>query len=407
MTNLDHAIRQFENAEAALKSLQTALGQLYDPDIFKGSHTQVQQNQAKYRDLYLWYGSNLSKLPKISNWRPISLPVKYSELLSYYKGFSEDLGEFITRMNQPKQELCQYKRRLDQQRIKVVKKSIELMIFRIDNALSNLNKEFRVAELNHEEIDSDKSLRGLRLNATDDVNWSELKNSIKQVDFLLGSSISRPKKWYGMERHIKYGQAWDLQDIIKHEWPLVKEGIVSALDTSASLVNLIEDDLANLDTSELKGTVAVKLKWDNLSSDDFERLIFNLLCSDEKNHQNPQWLTQENAPDRGRDLSVYKVYYDELSGTTRKRVIIQCKHWRKTSIATKHICDIKAQITLWEPPVVDILVIATSGRFTSDAITLIEKDNQTNRLQVEMWPDSHLESLLAKRPDLISEFNLR
>jgi hypothetical protein len=67
-----------------------------------------------------------------------------------------------------------------------------------------------------------------------------------------------------------------------------------------------------------------------------------------------------------------------------------------------------AEMSLWQPPKVDILVVATSGRFTTDAIDFIEKHNQSDRaLRIEMWPESHLERLLAEWPALIAEFGLR
>jgi hypothetical protein len=55
-----------------------------------------------------------------------------------------------------------------------------------------------------------------------------------------------------------------------------------------------------------------------------------------------------------------------------------------------------------------VLVIATSGRFTSDAVAYIEKHNGSDRApRIEMWPESHLERLLALRPSLIADFGLR
>ena len=63
---------------------------------------------------------------------------------------------------------------------------------------------------------------------------------------------------------------------------------------------------------------------------------------------------------------------------------------------------------LWEPPRVDVLIIATTGRFATDAVDLIEKHNTSNvALRIEMWPDSHLERLLARHPELIATFHLR
>ena len=63
---------------------------------------------------------------------------------------------------------------------------------------------------------------------------------------------------------------------------------------------------------------------------------------------------------------------------------------------------------LWQPPRVDRLIFATSGRFTADAISLIEKHNQSDRaLAIYMWPESHIERLLAARPHLIGQFMLK
>ena len=59
-------------------------------------------------------------------------------------------------------------------------------------------------------------------------------------------------------------------------------------------------------------------------------------------------------------------------------------------------------MALWQNPPVDVLVIATSGRFTSDAVTWIERHNETG-VQPQMWPESHLERVLAARPALIAE----
>ena len=62
----------------------------------------------------------------------------------------------------------------------------------------------------------------------------------------------------------------------------------------------------------------------------------------------------------------------------------------------------------WTNPKVDILIIATSGRFSADAVDWIEKHNAKGiSPRVWMWPESHLERLLAKRPGLVAEFAMR
>jgi hypothetical protein len=63
---------------------------------------------------------------------------------------------------------------------------------------------------------------------------------------------------------------------------------------------------------------------------------------------------------------------------------------------------------LWNSPRVDELIVVTTGRFTTDAIDWIEKHNQSSDvMRIEMWANSHLERLLARRPELIAEFKLR
>jgi len=57
---------------------------------------------------------------------------------------------------------------------------------------------------------------------------------------------------------------------------------------------------------------------------------------------------------------------------------------------------------------VDELIVVTTGRFTTDAVDFIEKHNRSaDAMRIEMWPDSHLERLLSRRPELIAEFRLR
>ncbi len=166
-------------------------------------------------------------------------------------------------------------------------------------------------------------------------------------------------------------------------------------------------DLVSLVETKPVGAVTTKLQWDRISAEEFERLLFNLI-SDAREYVNPQWLMHTNASDRGRDLSVERIISDELSGNQRQLVIIQAKHWTSKSVRPIDVAETLTQISLWEPPVIQALIVATSGRFTSDCVALIEKhNNEGKRPHIEMWAESHLELLLARRPHLVSEFNLR
>jgi hypothetical protein len=236
--------------------------------------------------------------------------------------------------------------------------------------------------------------------------WSRLKEAVKEMATLLGSN-PKPPRWGDLQRHLHFGMMGDLVDIHKHDWPAVKEGLRSDLYGEHDPIPVDVVDLDDLIAARPTGPVTSKLAWSVLSDEDFERLMFCMI-SETPGYENPQWLQQTHASDRGRDLSVMRVDTDPLGGVRRHRVIIQCKHWQSKSVAVGDVSDVRSQMELWQPPRVDALVIATSGRFTADAISLIERHNQGDRaLHISMWPDSHLELLLAARPHLIAQFQLR
>lgn len=159
----------------------------------------------------------------------------------------------------------------------------------------------------------------------------------------------------------------DVHDVAESDWPTVRSQIQQNLYSELEPVPVAVEDLGSLAESQPSGTVTTALSWQNLSPDDFERLIFNLI-SEADGYTNPQWLTKTAAPDRGRDLSVERSVSDALSGTTRERVIIQAKHWLNRSVGVDDLAGIAAQMDLWGHPPVAILIIVTSGRFTADAV---------------------------------------
>jgi hypothetical protein len=204
-----------------------------------------------------------------------------------------------------------------------------------------------------------------------------------------------------------FGQHQDLIDIEKLDWPRVKAGLRKDLYGDNEPLPSSVRDLGDLVAAKPRGEVVTKLAWSNLDKESFERLLFNLI-STTKGYENPEWLTRTDAPDRGRDLSVMRVIVDQLAGTQRQRVIIQCRHWLSASITLPDVVTIKEQMSLWGQPRVEVVTITTSGRFTTDAIQWIETHNASgNTPSIEMWPESHLERLLASRPDIVAAFGLR
>jgi hypothetical protein len=340
----------------------------------------------------------LSALPKIDGWKP-SIQLLELDEIAQMRLDAEEVGEFECKVSveqsieEPAKLLREYRYRFSQKRREMIRDSLIESIDRVDNLLRQLGKFVSGEFIDNASIESPL--------------FGELKADVAKIDMLLGSSMTRPSRWGDLHRHFRFGLLQDLKDIVNHDWPSVKAGLRKDLYGEHDPLPLEVDDLGTLVKEKPRGSVATKLRWDTLSEEDFERLIFALI-SNESGYENPEWLMKTNASDRGRDLSVYRVHSDSLSGKRRDRIIIQCKHWLSKSISAHEIAALREQMALWDSPRIDICIIATSGRFTSDAVALIEKHNQSDRaLRVEMWAESHLELLLASRPSLIAEFSLR
>jgi hypothetical protein len=388
------ALRQFEATEANLVKLEKIwqeITKLIPNGIQPGNDPAYEDRCRAFRDV-------LDAVPMIDGWKPACCFLDLNQIaLSRFD--AQDLGEFseIIRVEEeiesPGNELREYRFRFNKKRRALIQDALSELIDQIDSDIRNINR------LLIPDIKMDASMEG--------PYWEDLCNHVDQIATLLGSSVNRPQRWNDLRRHLHSGSFSDFHDIEQTDWPDVKVGLRESLYGSDHPVHVQAKDLSDLVATRPQGTVATKLHWERLTPDEFERLVFTLISA-EPGYENPGWLMQPNAPDRGRDLSVFRVIVDPLTGTIRSRVIIQCKHWLSRSVNVPDISALIGQMSLWEPPRVDVHIIATTGRFTLDAVTYIEKHNQSNNaLRIEMWPESHLELLLAARPALIAEFGLR
>jgi Restriction endonuclease len=237
--------------------------------------------------------------------------------------------------------------------------------------------------------------------------WSALEPQVSELERLLGDSSGRPARWSDLRRHLSFWEDVDLDDILNMDWPAVKADLDRFLYDEFEPVPVDVDDLGALVSARPSGPVSTGLSWSRLDADTFERLLFDLVSS-EAGYENPNWLMKPNATDSGRDVEVHRVTVDGLSGTRRERVVIQCKHWQTKSVGRDDLVLCEAAVRLWEPPRVDVLVVATSGRFSKDAVAWKERRDQERTVpRVELWSDSHLEMLLARRPHMIASYGLR
>lgn len=353
----------------------------------------------EHENLCRAYKDILNELPSIDGWKPTCIPAELNEIAQNRFDAMEmdELGAKIQIeewIKNPGRELKEYRYRFTQKRRQLVRDAISSICKDIDGVLKSLSSQY---------TDEDKF--GEYIGKTP--IWQALKDYIDELNVLIGDSIKRPKSWFEMQRHLHFGQVNDLWNICKSDWPEIKNFIDTAIYSDDEPIPTRVKDINDIISSKPSGPVAIKLAWERIDAEDFERLIFSLIGS-ESSYENPEWLMKTMAQDKGRDVSAYRVNVDNLAGVIRKRVIIQCKHWLSKSVSLTDISSLKEEIKLWEPPRVDILIIATSGRFTSDAVACVERNNQSDTsLRIEMWPESHLERLVATRPYLIAEFNLR
>jgi hypothetical protein len=394
---LDDALRQFEATEANLAKLErlwTRINELIPAGVcFDISGPE----KTRYDDLCRSFRTVIEVLPAIDGWRLPDSLLDYNEI-AQMRLDADEVGEIECKVR-VEEQIAEQQKHLKECRFRFNRKRSQLVRDSVVDLMAEVDQDIRELARFLAEGQENRAVNG--------PEWTRLSSHIAQIDMLLGSTFARPPRWAYLRRHLSFGMLCDLNDIISSDWPSVKAGINSVVYTEDEPLPVAVEDLGDLARGKPKGPVATKLQWSSLTAEEFERLVFCLIAQ-AAGYENPEWLMHTNAPDRGRDLSVTRVRQDALGGTSRERVIIQCRHWLTKSIAPSHVSEARDQMPLWEPPRVDVLVIVTSGRFTGDAVSLIEKHNQADHaLKIEMWPETHLERLLASRPALIGEFRLR
>ncbi len=391
------ALQQFEATEANLVKLERLWQEILKKIPNQGPNYFQFGSDPDYDSLCYAFREVIAALPAIDGWKPECSLMRLNDIARARFDAQElmelemilDVEESI---EEPGRMLQEYKFKFNRKRLGLIQNILSDLIDVVDSNIRNITNN----------IDSNIEISVL----LEGTYWEALRDHVNQIDTLLGS-MKRPPRWGDLLRHLRFGQVGDFRDIEKMDWPSVKKGLRECLYSGNDPIPVKVKDLSDVVANQPRGPIATKLNWEKLPPDDFERLIFVLIGA-EPGYENPEWLMQPNAPDRGRDLSVTRVVADPLSGTIRSRVVIQCKHWLSRSINVPDVTALIAQMKLWEPPRVNVHIIATSGRFTLDAVQYIEQYNQSDTaLHIEMWPESHLERLLASRPALIAEFGLR
>lgn len=393
--DLANAIDQFDITDANLRRLEKVWDEMLGLVPQGIAFVENGPDGQRYRELARAYDALARSLPAIDSFtvrhRPMDLnAIAQTRLDAHEIGEIEALVSVDEEVNAPGRDLEEYRHRLQGARRQLVRDRLLNLSTEIEMLLARLC--IRVARDNH---------------AIADPEWSTLVGAVNELERLSGGLALPKGRWADLRRHLAFGQGVDLHDIADFDWPTVRGDIEANLYSELEPIPLEVDDLTSLVESRPTGPVTTALHWERIDAEHFERLLFNLL-SDADGYTNPQLLTRTTAPDRGRDISVERLTTDSLSGLHRQRVFIQARHWLQKSVGLTDVSGAVQQAALWEPPRVDVVVIATSGRFTSDAVAWAEGHNQKGDApQIEMWPDTLLEMLLAQRPHLVAGFNLR
>jgi hypothetical protein len=357
----------------------------------------------EYQSLTRAWDDLLPGLPPLDGWRITEGLPDIDALGQMFLDYGE-IGELPrgawAMANQPEEDLSKYRHLLDRARRRTIASRLTMLTERITALIRDVmsalpTREAWLAEPlgKRERIDTPAT--------------NEISVCLEEIERLLGQTVERRGRWGDLRRHLRFGEVNDWLDISDSDWPSVQWDIDAAKAGDSDPIPVPDIDLGAAGAAELTGGATTALNWSALQPEAFERLLFDLLRNLD-GYQNVDWLMKTNAPDRGRDISLQRVVAD-AGGTIRTdRVIVQAKHYTSRSIGPADVQGALASLSLWEPPVIRSLIIATSSRFSSDAVALAEKHNDLgNRPHIELWPDSRLETLLAQRPTLAITYGLR
>ncbi|MBP7996323.1 MAG: restriction endonuclease [Candidatus Microthrix sp.] len=283
----------------------------------------------------------------------------------------------------PRKALGEYEHLLRRKRRALVRSQLDRLVAQVDATLASTN-----------------STEPGRREFVAEANWAGLRSLVGEFDRLVGDELPQATRHSDLHRHLRFAEPNDLEDTVELDWPNIRSAAIElALEGETLKVEVA--DLGALVDSQPTGPVSSALDWSLLDAEQFERLIFNLLQGSPQ-YENVEWLMHTNAPDRARDVSADRIDVDELTGTRRTHVLVQCKHWRAKSIGVEELNNVLAKSGLWSKSFRTVIV-ATSGTFTQDAVEWREKRELANDSpRVDLWSKSHLEHLLAARPALRS-----
>jgi len=354
-----------------------------------------EKDKSQYEIKCLEFSDILKEIPKIGD-------INIRNLLPEYDWVSQDskdvsdldvsdcIMEFYSETFAQDSEISKYEHAFKRERRRLIRNQVQQCVVDIDKILDLLN-------ITLEGRYSSDALKPEEINP--------LKERIRQLDGLIGDSVSRPPRWSDLDRHLHFGLVHDLHDIIRLDWPSIKPSIDSFF-YGDDPIPIITQDIGDLvDSADKTGIIGTSLNWTSITDVQFERLCADLLKA-LPNWENVEWLTPTHASDRGKDLEAFWVYQDAARGTIRERTLVECKHRPDKSVSPKDIETLQnLSVTHGKA---DLYLVITSGKFSDQVTQIVDGWNESNsRLKVELWEHWKLEQLLASHPYIIKLYGLR
>lgn len=341
----------------------------------------------EYDDLGRAWSDLIQGLPPIDGW---TITEDLPDVAAIGEAFLEyaEIGEPPTAVweeaTRPERDLRDYRYRLNTARRRATRRRLEELMAVVDAAIAQVVSDSEALPPN-DRVESDHA--------------QLVVDSVAEIDRLMGAAAERTGRWSELRRHLHFGEAHDWTDIATFDWPTIRPDIEAAGFADTDPLPVAGIDLGEAAGGTLTGSVTTALDWSSLDDEGFERLLFNLLRAFD-DHSNVKSLTKTNAPDRARDLSFDRRIQASTGLVRNERVLVQAKHWLTKSVSHHEIAQAVTTAEGWTPSF-DVVIVATSGRFTTEAVNWADKRSTAGkRPDVELWPDSELEALLARHPGI-------
>lgn len=395
---LDELLTIFDKVAVNLKKLE----QVWDrasPLLPEGP---ARGSTPEYQNLVRTWDALLPGLAPIDGWTITEeLPDMgaLGQMFLEYAEIQEPAHGAYAIREKPGDDLGEYRFRLDQARRRAIAARLQELTEQITDLLRGITA---VLPTRDEFYDQE----GKR-NKLDTLDTQRVETVLAEIERLLGDTVERKGRWGDLHRHLRFSEVNDWHDIHEFDWPSVRVDIEAAHFGETDPIPVPEVDLGVAGRARPAGGATTALNWSALDPDQFERLLFDILRS-LHGYQNVDWLMKTNAADRGRDISLERIVQDAAGATRTERVIVQAKHYTSKSVGPGDVQDSLSRLSMWEPPVIRFLIIATSSRFTTDAVRIVDQHNDLGKQpQIEMWPDNRMEVLLSQQPTLAIMHGLR